>query len=148
MLNSSEKASSEDVSDEAFEGVANRIRTGDIQNHNLRTNSEIAEKQGSFFLRPLLLDQILDQSDENGPRKQAEEYGRKARKTKRRTGSGNAQTRQTRLPTEARSSNGEPPLPKQGIDFAAAVAGIFALPLSDAEKAEAVRRLLAASGPG
>ena len=35
VLNSSEKASSEDVSDEAFEGVANRIRTGDIQNHNL-----------------------------------------------------------------------------------------------------------------
>ena len=87
------------------------------------------------------LDQILDRRDENGPQEQAEGDGRKARK-------GNSK-KAARRDVEATSKAVAPAVvgtqaqAPATFTFAQQVAGIFALPLSDAEKAEAVRRLLA-----
>jgi len=89
-------------------------------------DSKNATKQGGYIKQQQALPPKLPKANETGPQPILEEHGKKNRKTKRLTVSGDA-------------DDG----PSAPTNFAAAVAGIFALPLTDAEKAEAVRRLLA-----
>ena len=76
-------------------------------------------------------------STENGSAKRAEEAGRKARKAKLKTAA-------TTTAIPADDGNRRQPT----TDFAQQVAGIMALPLTDAEKTDCIRRLLAAQTKG
>ncbi len=89
-------------------------------------------KQGNFARSGNPLDQSLDRLDENASRKRVEGGGRKARKAKPTTA----------IPDDD-DNRRQPP-----TDFAQQVAGIMALPLTDAEKTDCIRRLLAAQTKG
>ena len=94
-------------------------------------------KQGLFARSGKPLDHSLDRLDENASPKRAEGGGRKARKSKLKTAA-------TTTAIPADDGNRRQPT----TDFAQQVAGIMSLPLTDAERAECIRRLLAKQQKG
>ena len=92
------------------------------------TSPATATNQGDYDSPSIRLHRCLHQHDENVSAKQAEGGGRKARKERPKTV----------VPI---------PATEPTTDFAAALVMIASLPLSDAEKADAVRRLLTGTKP-
>ena len=98
---------------------------------------ETATNQAFLALPTLPLDHSLDRLDENVSAKRAEGGGRKAQKSKLKT-----PATTTAIPAD--DGNRRQPT----TDFAQQVAGIMSLPLTDAERAECIRRLLAKQQKG
>ncbi len=112
---------SEEMSAVGLEPTTYGLKVGDPSPAN-------ATNQGDFDSPSIRLHHCLHQHDENVSAKRDEGGGRKARKSKPKTS----------VPIPATE-------PTTG--FAAALLMIASLPLSDAEKAEAVRRLLTGTKP-